>query len=87
MHSEADILPKSKISPGFSAAVALTNPLPMSNGVAGDWLISGLAYVRWAIMGPPFLSDKEAVVDNADAIADGLKLGYFFLIKAARPVT
>lgn len=33
---------ESKMSPGSKAAVALTNPLPMSNAVAGDWFTSGL---------------------------------------------
>lgn len=32
----------SKMRPGSSAEVALTKPLPMSKGVAGDWFTSGL---------------------------------------------
>ena len=80
-------LPESKTKPGFSAPLAFTKPLPMSKGVAGDWFWSGEAYDRWAIIGPPLLSYREAVVERADPIAAGLKLGNFCLISAARPAT
>nr|GMD07995.1 GDP-fucose protein O-fucosyltransferase [Ipomoea batatas] len=85
--SKQNDLLESRISPGSNAAVAFTKPLPISKGVAGDWFMSGLAYARWASMGPPPLSYTDAVVESADPIAAGVNVGNFCLIKAARPAT
>nr|GMD06268.1 GDP-fucose protein O-fucosyltransferase [Ipomoea batatas] len=85
--SKQNDLLESRISPGSNAAVAFTKPLPISKGVAGDWFVSGLAYARWASMGPPPLSYTDAVVESADPIAAGVNVGNFCLIKAARPAT
>lgn len=79
--------PDSKISPGSKAAVAFTKPLPMSNGVAGDVVESGLLYARCAMIIAPCLSKRVAVVERAEAMAEGLKFGNFCLIRAASPAT
>jgi hypothetical protein len=77
----------SNMSPGSKAAVALTKPFPMSKGVAGICVESGLLYVRWAKIGFPCMSVRVAVVDNAEPIAAGLKEGNFCFTREARPAT
>jgi hypothetical protein len=60
---------------------------PHIKRVAGDWFSSGEGYDLGATLGFPLLSYRDVVVESADPMAAGLKLGNFCLITAARPVT